>query len=594
MKKESPKADYLFEIAWEVCHQVGGIYTVIKSKADKIYELYKDNYFLIGPYYEKEASIKFESKPVPKELTKIFAELKKDKIICHFGKWVIDGIKVNTILIEFSKYLTNANEIKKGLWEDFKIDSFNAAEDYDEFVVWGHITGRLMEGIRKKLKGRIIAQFHEYISGTGLLYLKKNKVKIGTVFTTHATYLGRKLTSQGINLYDVLKKIEPNKEAYKYKIQARYLLEKATAKHADVFTAVSNITALEAKYLLGKKPDLVLPNGLDMGQFPTMEERAIDHNLFKKQIIEFIKVFFFPYYRFEVEKSLIYFISGRYEFANKGVDIFIKSLGQLNRKLMKEESKTTIIALLWIPTEVNGINVQLLQNKIRYEGIENFVSSSIGELRSNIISSIVSQKLPTTKQLFSEGFHYQIKKKMIEFKKKGKPLIATHNIKDKNDTILKALRKEGLNNSQNDKVKIIYYPVYLTGADGLIDLNYYDAIMGCHLGVFPSYYEPWGYTPLEAGALGVPSITTDLSGFGRYIIDNHENCKGIQVLKRQNMPEKRVVNNLTHFMYRFAKISRPDRMENKLEARHVAELADWKNMIKHYIEAHNLALRKLR
>ena len=295
MKKElTPKADYLFEISWEVCHQVGGIYTVIKSKAARIYELYKENYFLIGPYYEEEAAIKFDGKPVPKEFTKIFDELKKDNIICHFGQWTIDGIKVNTILIDSSKYLKKANEIKSQLWKDFKVDSFNSNEAFDKFVVWGQIAGRLLEGLRKRLNGKIIAQFHEYISGTGLLYLKKNKVKIGTVFTTHATYLGRTLASSGIPLYDVIKKLKPQAEAHNYKIQARYSLEKAAALNADVFTAVSDITALEAKYLIGKKPHLVLPNGLDISKFPALEERAIKHNKFKKQIFDFAKVFFFP------------------------------------------------------------------------------------------------------------------------------------------------------------------------------------------------------------------------------------------------------------------------------------------------------------
>ncbi len=595
MKKElKPKADYLFEVSWEVCNQIGGIYTVIKSKAAKIYDLYKENYFLIGPYDEEEAIIKFKGKQVPKEFIKIFNELKKDNITCHFGNWTIDGINVNTVLIDFSKYLKKANEIKSRFWKDFKVDSFNSDEDFDEFLVWGETTGRLLEGLRKTLKGRIVAQFHEYISGAGLLYLKKNKVKIGTVFTTHATYIGRTLTSSGLNLYDVIKKIKPKAEAIKHKIQDRYTMERATALNADVFTTVSDITALEAKYLIGKKPQLVLPNGLDKSKFPSLEERAIQHNKFKNQILNFIKVFFFPYSRFDIDNSLLYFIAGRYEFKNKGIDIFIEALNRLNKKLMKDKESKVIIALIWIPTEVEGINKDLLQNKINYEGIDNFMDRSLDELKANIINSIVSQKLPTTKELFSNAFHYQMKKKMIEFRKKGTPLAVTHNLTEQDDLILKALRKEGLNNSSHDKVKVIYYPIYLTGADGLIDLSYYDAIMGCHLGIFPSYYEPWGYTPLETGALGVPSLTTDLSGFGKYVQKKHKNCKGIFVLKRQNVPEKTVVTNLTNVMYNFSKLNQEERVKRKLEAKQIADLADWDHMVEYYIKAHNLALRKLR
>jgi len=594
MKKGEVKADYLFEVSWEVCHQVGGIYTVIKSKASKIYDLYKENYFLIGPYYAEEAAIKFERKPIPKEFIKTFNNLKKEHIECYFGKWTIDGVKVNTILVDFSKYQIKSNQIKSQLWKDFKVDSFNSKDDFSTWVTWSTTVGMLLESLRKSLKGKIVAQFHEYIAGAGLLYLKKNKVKIATVFTTHATYLGRKLASAGIPVYDVLKKLKPQEEAYKHKIQARYSLEKASALNANVFSTVSDITALEATHLVGKKPDIVLPNGLDISKFPALEERAIKHAKFKKQILDFAKVFFFPYYRFDMENTLLYFIAGRYEFKNKGVDLFIQSLGQLNRRLQKEKSDKHIIALIWIPSKVEGIDKTLLQNKINYEGVENFMDRSMDDIKSNIIDSIVNQKLPTTKELFSGSFHYQMKKKMMEFKKKGKPLIVTHNLLDKKDIIIKSLKKVGLNNSIQDKVKVIYYPVYLTGADGLIDLSYYDAIMGCHLGVFPSYYEPWGYTPLETGALGVSSLTTDLSGFGKYLLKKHKKCKGMWVLKRHNTNDNISIAKLTDIMYDYSKLSQRQRIQRKLEAKEVANSADWAIMINHYVKAHNLALKKIR
>lgn len=589
-----PKADYLFEVSWEACHQVGGIYTVIKSKAPRIYELYKENYFLIGPYFQEEAAIKFENEKSPSAFKSIFSKLKKEGITCHFGKWAIDGMKINTVLIDFSKSMKKANTVKSDLWKDFKIDSFNSDAHFAEWVVWGTIVGRLLEGLRKTLRGRIVAQFHEYISGAGLLYLRKNKIKIATVFTTHATYLGRVLTGSGINLYQVIKKINPEKEAYKYNIQARYMLEKSSAANAHVFTTVSEITALEAKYLLGKEPDIILPNGLDLSKFPSLEDRAIKHHKFKRQIFKFAKAFFFPYYRFDIEHSLIYFIAGRYEFKNKGIDIYIQALGKLNKRLMEEKSNRTIIALLCIPSEVDGVNPSLLKNKLDFEGISDFVDSSLEELKSNIIDYIVRQKMPTTNEVFGNAFRYHVKKKMIEFKKKGTPLISSHNIINKDDIILKSLKKAGLNNSSHDKVKVIYYPVYLTGADGLIDLSYYNTISGSHLGVFPSYYEPWGYTPLEAAALGVPSLTTDLAGFGKYISRKIKNPKGIFILKRKNIPEKKVVIDLTNIMHDFSKLDRQDRIKLKLEAKQIANLADWKNMVKHYIKAHNLSLGRLK
>ncbi|MEA2037540.1 MAG: glycosyltransferase [Nanoarchaeota archaeon] len=593
-KISSPKADFLFEVSWEVCHQVGGIYTVIESKAARIYESYKEKYFLIGPYFEKEASVSFEKEQTPDKLKKVFTELRKESIICRFGKWIMGSTRINTILIDFSGYMKNLGDIKKQLQEDFGIDTTDSNEKFDESILWSITAGKLLEGIRKELKGKIIAHFHEYMVGAGLLHLKKNKVKISTVFTTHATILGRKLASSGVSLYDVLKDIKPENEAKKLKIVSRYQLEKATAKHADIFTTVSDITALEARHLVGRKPDIILPNGLDISKFPKLEERAIKHNLFKKQIQEFVKVFFFPYYKFKIKKSLLYFIAGRYEFKNKGLDIHIKSLGQLNKKLMKEKDARTIIALIWVPSKVEEINPVVLQNKINYEGIKNFMDRSLGELKEKMIDSIVKGRFTTTKELFGDDLKYKMKKRMIEFKKTGKPPILTHILANKNDEILKALRKAGLNNSQKDKVKVIYYPIYLTGADGLIDLNYYDAIMACHLGVFPSYYEPWGYTPLETGALGVCSVTTDLSGFGKYILKAHKKEEGIYVLKRQNNTEKQSTSELTTLLYNYSKLNIEERVRLKLEAKHIAKSADWKYMVEFYIQAHNLALKKLR
>jgi glycogen(starch) synthase len=591
MKNQLPKADYLFEVSWEVCHQVGGIYTVIKSKASSIYDAYLERYFLLGPYMEKEAQVKFEMHDIPEEFIAACQSLKGQGINCYFGKWPIGHVKVNTILIDFAGYMDKKNEIKKEMWDNFKVDSLNADEKYDSFMVWAYVTGKLLEGVRNSLKGTIIAHFHEYIAGPGLLYLKKNKVNIATVFTTHATYLGRTLAGKGDALYARIKKINPQEEAYKHNIQARHLLEKATAEHADCFTTVSDITGLEAEFLLGKKPNLILPNGFDSKRFPSLEERAIKHNVYKKKIFDFVKVFFFPYYIFDVESSLIYFISGRYEFRNKGIDIYIKALALLNKKL-KKENGPTVISFLWIPAKVQGINTELLTNKIYYEGIENFTEASLHELKSSIINSIIMQKLPTTKELFSDNFEYEMRKKMMEFKKEGSPLISTHNI-NPNDAILQALRKAGLNNSKEDKVKVIYYPIYLTGADGLIDLNYYDAIMGCHLGLFPSYYEPWGYTPVETAALGVNSLTTDLSGFGKYLAKSGPH-KGIVVLKRYKVEEREAASKLARVMHDFSRLHPEERIRRKIDAKHLADTTDWERMVKYYHQAYGFALGKLK
>lgn len=602
MKKEiAPKADYLFEVSWEVCNKVGGIYTVLKSKAATQHQLYGDKYCLIGPYVEKEAKIRFERENPPKELNKAFNELKKDKIECYFGKWPIGTKRIKTILIDFSAYMPNAQEIKKGLENDFGVDPSSSTdstwfpkERYDIFIVWSTVAGMLLQKLRKELKGKIIAHHHEYLSAACLLYLKKNKVKIGTIFTTHATILGRTIAATGVNLYNKIKGIDPKKYAYDLKIQSRYLLELACVKNCDVFTTVSDITGVEAKYLLKRKPDVILPNGFNLDQYPPLEERAIKHNKYRRIIGHFTRTYFSPYYQVNLYKSLFYYIIGRYEFKNKGIDVFIEALGALNKKLNAEKIQKNIIVFIAITGKVKGINSTILNNKNKYHGIEHFIERYSVDIKQTLIESVINRTIPTSKQLFTNDFRYDIKKKMIEFKRTGLPPVVTHDLlyPDK-DLIIKHLKKFGLNNSKKDRVKVIYYPGYLSEADGLINLGYNDFVMGCHLGVFPSCYEPWGYTPVEAGACGVPFITTDLAGFGKHLIkDDPKNS--FFVLRRLNKTHNAVVKQLTKQLYDFATINTGQRVEMKLKAKKIVADTDWSKMIEYYIKAHNLALSKIR
>ena len=282
------KADILFEVSWEVCNKVGGIYTVVKSKAARMVERYGNNYFMVGPYFASKAIAEFQEE-MPNDFCKApFEELKKAGIICHFGKWLSEGAPL-VILIDFVNYRYRINEIKRELWDWYKIDSLRAAPDYDEPVVWAYAVGMLIEKLSSCYSDKkIVAHFHEWLSGSGLLYLKKKNVKIATVFTTHATILGRTLASSSVDLYNVWNKINPDQEVYKYNVEAKHLVEKNSAAFADIFTTVSEITGMEASYLLKKKPDALLPNGLDISKFPTFEELVIKHKLQRDRIREFM------------------------------------------------------------------------------------------------------------------------------------------------------------------------------------------------------------------------------------------------------------------------------------------------------------------
>ncbi|MBI4453890.1 glycogen/starch synthase, partial [Candidatus Woesearchaeota archaeon] len=589
------KADIVFEVSWEVCNKVGGIYTVVKSKASKMVEAYGNNYFMIGPYFSSKALADFHEE-MPIEFCKApFEELKKVGIICHFGKWLSEG-NPYVILIDFVNYEHKVNDIKRELWEWYKVDSLRAHHDYEEPVIWAYTVGMLIEKLSKCASDKkIVAHFHEWLSGAGLLYLKKKNVKVATVFTTHATILGRTLASSNVDLYNVWNKINPDQEVYKYNIEAKHLVEKNSAAFADMFTTVSEITGMEASYLMKKKPDVLLPNGLDISKFPSFEEIIIKHRIQRDRIREFMLYYFFPYYTFDPKDTLIYFLAGRYEFHDKGIDIYIKALGKLNEKMKQEKTKKTIIAFIWVPADIRNIKREILENKTLFQDVKDALEEVMGDVEKNVIHSFISGKKIANDTLFEDDFLTEMKIRVSRFVKKGKPPIATHDLYNENDEILKGLNAANLRNEENDSVKIIFYPIYLSGADGLLNLNYYEAMQGSHLGIFPSYYEPWGYTPLEAGALGVSSVTTDLAGFGRYFCAEsmQSDTPGIYVLKRLGISEDDVVNQLVDVMFRFANFSKEDRIINKLQARKTASMADWKSFVKDYIIAHNMAIEKV-
>jgi glycogen(starch) synthase len=592
----------LFELSWEVCHKVGGIYTVVKSKAALINSAYP-NYFLIGPYFDEFANVDFIEESPSAPFGEVFEELKKEGIVCHFGRWQVKGYP-RTILIDFSGYWSRKNEIKGNLWNDYKIDSIYSSGEFDEAIIWATAAGRLIElFIQKKTQQgnnfKYIAQCHEWLAGAALLYLKKKEVKIATVFTTHATMLGRTIAGAGRNLYDELEQISPDREAYNYGVQDKHLTEKACALNTDVFTTVSEITGIEAEHLLGRKPEVLVLNGLDIERLPTYEETAYEHRINREKVHEFLRYYFLPYYYFDIEDTALFFIVGRYEFKNKGIDIMIDALARLNEKLKKEGGTRTVVCFIWIPRDVHGVRNEISINKTSYLTLKEFLVEHLPMIQTNIVTNIIKTGTIKSAQelsvdLFSPEFIHQVKRLEINFAKKGNPPLSTHNIPyEYDDAIIKRLLETGLDNKQDDRVKVIFYPIYLSGVDGLTDLAYDDAMNACHLGLFPSYYEPWGYTPLECAALAVPSLTSDLGGFGRFLLQHTKGDSGIFVLKRYKRDINAVTDDFAEILYKFAKFNAQERVQQKIIAKDLATLADWKLLIKNYFDAHDLAIKKV-
>jgi len=553
----------------------------------------QEGYILVGPYFAQNSKYQFEEMPLTGPIKNAFDGLEGQGIHCRFGRWLIEG-EPQVILIDFQELWPNINRYKWELWDSYKIDSMESAFEFDEPVVWGYAVAKLVEELKRTGGGRkTVIHCHEWLAGSALLFAKILCGDLPSVFTTHATTLGRSMAFNGLDFYSGIDKIDPVKEAYNYHVQAKHLLEKAAANACTVFTTVSEITGYECQYFLGRIPDVFLPNGLDVGGYLSFEEAAIKHRVQRARIREFLFYNFFPHYVFDLKNTLFYFTMARYEYHAKGIDSFIKALGGLNSKLKNEKSRKTVIAFLWVPAKTRGVNSDLVENRGNYFDVKEFVEENSGNLVESFLYSLFAGRdLKDTDVFDDEEPHRELERRLKKNRRTGEPPICTHDLDYRDDAILKGLAAAGLENKKDDPVKVVFYPAYLTGTDKLLNLNVREAIQGCHLGVFPSYYEPWGYTPLEAAAEGVPAVTSDLSGVGRFVkqLPRDKQHPGIFVINNDGKCEGEVVAQLEEIFYGYATMPQKDRVANKINARDLVNYCDWENLAENYVAAHNKAL----
>ncbi len=587
---------YIFEVSWEVANKVGGIYTVISSKAKYVKERYGENYFVIGPYLGAKNESEFHFLNPPEKFQDCLDNLIAKGVIVYYGEWLIEG-RPKGFLIDFRKYLFDVNSFKYELWLKYQIDSLRTGQDYDEPLAWSRgIYDFISELVKNEEFKYSIFHFHEWLSGFALLF--SSDLPIIKIFTTHATVLGRTLSSNNIHFWENLDKLNPEEEAYKYGVEAKHLVEKASAQKADFFTTISQITKEEAEVILKRKVDFVLPNGLDLSRFLTFEEISAKHRINKSILQEFILYFFSPYFKNQcpIKNSLIFFTSGRKEIVNKGFDVLLQALGLLNKKLKEEKSEVDVYFFFFVPDEIIDVNREVLNNLITYKSLEEFLKNIQGEIFSRILHQIVHQKEIEIEKIFSLEEKTEIERIIKKISTHNKPPLSTHVLREDNE-LLKLAYQNNLLNLEEDKVKIIFYPIYLNSADGFLNLNYYDAINGCHLGVFPSYYEPWGYTPLETLGAGVMTITTDMTGFANYLEEKRLITKdnpGIWILRRKNRKNEEVVKDLFQLLYKITKMKRSERIQNKYEARILASHFSWEKLIVNYFDLYETAWQKFK
>jgi len=600
-----PKKDsHFFEVSFEVGNKVGGIYAVISSKASEMLKAYGNNYYAIGFYDRSKAQYELISKDAG-ILRPVFDDLDKEGIKCYYGLWNIPG-KPRCILLDVKDFMHKCNDIKKYLWETHKIDSLESDSWFEEPVVWSYAVGLLLERLRGILDSDMVAQFHEWMAGVALLYLKDKNVDIASVFTVHATMLGRSIAGTGGDLEKMIaeglakNKTVDSKVAYDYHVQAKHQTEIACAKNSDVFSTVSTATASEAEFIIGKKPDMVLPNGLDMQKFPSMEKLSYQHKIEKDRFLSFLSAYFEPYYNVNLKDPRIMFISGRYEYHNKGLDVFIDALGKLNEKLKKEKYTQHTFAIIAIPSDVRGENLELLENFSLYSELEDHVDEILPALKWNIIRSLTHGEYThkTLLEYLDSQYAKTFKRISLAFKSragKNPPLCALQlNYPEKDDSIIEHLKHNSLLNREEDIVKVILYPAYLSSADRLLSMDYNSMLVASSLAVFPSYYEPWGYTPVESAAHGCISVTTDLAGFGQYMMRNmdEKRDRGIRILRRSGRKYNEIVSDLSDIIYEVTTMSEQEIIMQKHNAKQLSMLTGWDRLATEYLKAHRMALAR--
>jgi len=531
-KKELLQPDYLFEVSWEVCNKVGGIYTVVATKALHLSAQLGRRHIFIGPdvWMHRSDNPDFLEDPMLYRSWK--AQALKEGLRFRVGRWNIPGKPV-AILVDYKQFLTQADDILKQLWNDFGVDSLTGNWDYKESAVFGVIAGRVIESFwNYNLKGgeKVLAQFHEWQTGAGVLQLKRSGIPVATAFTTHATMMGRCLAGNNLPLYENIQQYNGDEMARRFNVTAIYSLEKKSAQNADVFTTVSDITAKECAQFLERPVDVVTPNGFENSFTPASDaDYEALHKAARERLVEVASMMGAE----PVPENAIFIgIGGRYEFRNKGIDVFIDALDKLNRS---DYSGRSIQAFIMIPSGHHG----------------------------------------PCKDFPSQVSHYLMN---AEY-----------------DTITRRLRETGLINSIGDKVKVYFIPSYLNGDDGVFNMPYYDILCGLDLALFPSYYEPWGYTPLEALAFRIPTLTTTLAGFGLWVQDHYKKKHpGITVLERGENNYQEVVDGVVERVKEIASLDKVQRRKYRENAREVAQIALWDNQIVYYKEAYSIALEKIK
>lgn len=619
----------LLEIAWEVCNQVGGIYQVLKSKAPTMVQRWGERYVMVGPYHAPTAALEFEETTPQGWLGRAINALKGEGLTIHYGRWMISG-KPRTLLIEHWQGTANLDAAKYRLFADHGISTPAGDGLMDGVISFGEAVRRLIEkivehattgptvpGVPTGTRPPILAHFHEWMASTAIPMVRKQGLPVGLIFQTHATLLGRYMASGDEQFYDRLSwgTIDHAAEAARYNITPQHLIERAATHGAHVMTTVSSITGEECDGLLGRGPDVVLPNGLDIQRYNVGHDFQTLHAQFKERIHRFTMAHFFPSYSFDLDNTIYAFTSGRYEPRNKGFDLCLEAMARLNAELRAARSPVTVVFFIITKRATRSLHPWALQQR----GVMNEFKSVCDQIMAHVGEKLFRKgatgaKVELEKEI-DEAWVLRYRRIQQALKVDRLPLVTTHMIDDEGqDPVINQIRNVWLFNRHDDPVKVVYHPDFISPTNPLWGMDYEQFVRGCHLGVFPSAYEPWGYTPLEAIAMGVPALSSDLAGFGAYVQENIRSPlgpvggiagggggaggggagsrPGLWVINRRGRSFHDAAAQMASIMFGYCTLDRRQRiaLRNQVEAQ--SWLFDWSVLGEAYTRAHELALAR--
>ncbi|GAB4545848.1 MAG: hypothetical protein Tsb0013_04070 [Phycisphaerales bacterium] len=587
----------LIECAWEVCNKVGGIYQVIRSKAPRMVERWGRRYTLLGPCPPAGPPLEFEPKRPAGRLATAIKHLADRGVTVHYGEWLVSG-SPRVLLVEHAMSPEDLAAAKYAIWDHFGIDLPGADPLLDSVVSFSHRAFEVVREISRveggaKKPRRVVAHFHEWMSGLAIPMLRREAGEVRTLFTTHATLLGRYMASNDEQFYDHLPGVDQAAEAARYNVRTQHAIERASAHGAHVFTTVSPITGEECERLLGRKPDCIVPNGLNMDRFDVGHEFQTLHGKYKEAIHRFVMGYFFPSYEMDLDRTLYFFTSGRFEPKNKGFDLCLEAMARLNAQLKEFAFGTNVVLFIVTDRPTRNINPDALQHRAVLSELSSVCDAMMQEVEGELFRRGAAGHRVHLDDLVSQYWALRFRRTQQALRREGLPPVITHTLEDEHtDPVLNHIRQLGLFNRAEDPVKIVYHPRFINTVNPLWGIEYEQFVRGCHLGVFPSAYEPWGYTPLECIALGVPAITSDLAGFGRYAqehLADHDEW-GLTVLPRRGRSFHDSAADLSRRMLQFCRLERRGRIALRNEVESRAEAFDWSRLGRFYDEAHDRAL----